>query len=283
MNEHWKSLGPLGFSKYEVSNLGKIRNIKNNRILKGTLLLNGYEKVGLYDNCGNKPKSKSIHSLVAKVFLPNPENKPTIDHINRDRTDNRVTNLRWATHAEQGLNKSKPKKIRKIFDQIDDVDSNEKWRLIPYSEFERIWVSNYGRIKKSYKIMRGYLCYGYLFITARNKNSRKRTQFRVHRLVLETFVGAKTHLFVNHKDGNKQNNRLDNLEYVTPKENMQHAAKTGLIKSKKVEQYSTDDEFIKQYDGVNEAARVTNTHSSHISAVCKGKRKTANGYIWRYV
>lgn len=50
--------------------------------------------------------TKRVHRLIAETFIPNPENKPTVDHINRKRDDNRVCNLRWATHSEQRENSS---------------------------------------------------------------------------------------------------------------------------------------------------------------------------------
>lgn len=70
--------------------------------LKGCSL----HKDGKYRNVLINGKWKGVHRLVAETFLPNPENKPTVDHINRDTTDNRLCNLRWATHSEQRDNSS---------------------------------------------------------------------------------------------------------------------------------------------------------------------------------
>lgn len=63
---------------------------------------NGYLRVRLYK--GKKTCKKSIHRLVAEAFIPNPDNKPCVDHINGVRTDNRVENLRWCTHKENNNN-----------------------------------------------------------------------------------------------------------------------------------------------------------------------------------
>jgi hypothetical protein len=87
-----------GYENYEVSDLGNVRNKKNGRILKGGYDDGGYRFVSL-----NKKQLK-VHRLVALAFIDNPENKPIVDHINNDRSDNRLVNLRWATNPENGAN-----------------------------------------------------------------------------------------------------------------------------------------------------------------------------------
>ena len=67
----------------------------------GTLYTKGYRNIQF---CGNV---YPVHRLVAETYIPNPDKKPTVDHINRVRDDNRVANLRWATHSEQVENSSK--------------------------------------------------------------------------------------------------------------------------------------------------------------------------------
>jgi len=104
--EVWKSVE--GFPNYEVSNLGRVKSLNYHRenreqILK-PIIKNKYLVIMLYSQ-DMKKKTKRVHCLVALAFIPNIENKPTVDHINRNKLDNRVENLRWATRSEQSLNK----------------------------------------------------------------------------------------------------------------------------------------------------------------------------------
>lgn len=112
----------------------------------------------------------------------------------------------------------------------------------------------------------------------------------VHRLVAEAFMG-KSKLCVNHIDGNKSNNRLENLEFVTHKENMAHATSNGLlvrnfeaiaIKKRKRVAMIKDGVVVKEFVSAHEAARQTGYSRGNISTGCRdGKR--FYGYEWRYL
>lgn len=114
MVEIWKDIADYE-GLYQVSNLGKVKSLERvvyykgrhhtvaEKIKNGTPKENDYLIVSLYKN--NVGKMHYIHRLVAKAFIPNPENKPTVNHINLDVFDNRVENLEWSTYAEQELHK----------------------------------------------------------------------------------------------------------------------------------------------------------------------------------
>ena len=112
--EIWKPIKDFeGY--YEVSNIGRVRSLNYKRTGKEKILKNiedykGYLEVGLTKN--GKRKQFKIHRLVAEAFIPNPENKPCIDHINTVKSDNRVENLRWVTYKENSNNEKTLEKFK---------------------------------------------------------------------------------------------------------------------------------------------------------------------------
>lgn len=102
--EIWKDV--VGFEGlYEVSNLGRVKSsAKINRAHEIVLKTPANYRTGYLfaDLCkaGQKNKHSSVHRLVATAFLPNPEDKVQVNHINGDKTDNRLENLEWATRSE---------------------------------------------------------------------------------------------------------------------------------------------------------------------------------------
>jgi hypothetical protein len=100
--EEYKSID--GYENYEVSNRGNVRNKKTGRILKLNNEKWGYKTVSLC-NFDNK-KTFKVHRLVALSFIPNFDNKPFIDHIDRNKQNNIITNLRWVSTSENGMNRT---------------------------------------------------------------------------------------------------------------------------------------------------------------------------------
>jgi hypothetical protein len=133
--------------------------------------------------------------------------------------------------------------------------------------------------------------YGYIHVVIKQKPRR------VHRLVAQTFIpNPENKPFINHIDGVKANNNINNLEWVTQSENELHAHKIGLKKgimlgrigslshlSKKVKQIDIKTgKTIKIWDCVIEATTSLNLCSSGISRACSNELKQSGGYIWRY-
>jgi len=95
-----------GYENYLIYPDGKVQNKKTKRYLKPGEH-NGYLQVNLCKD--GIYKTIMIHRLVAIHYIPNSDNKPQVDHINRDKKDNRIENLRWATRSENGQNREKNK------------------------------------------------------------------------------------------------------------------------------------------------------------------------------
>lgn len=158
------------------------------------------------------------------------------------------------------------------------------------------YVSNLGNIKRNGKELKKALDRkGYYYVNVSINGKVKAT--RVHRLVAQAFIpNPLNKREINHIDGNKINNVVNNLEWATHQENMKHASNNGLIskdgiiksvncaieKTKKPIYQIKNGIIIKEFDGVNVASRETNIKAPHISNVLKGIRKSAGGYEWKY-
>lgn len=161
------------------------------------------------------------------------------------------------------------------------------WKQIIVDNIETNYeVSNDGQIRNltTKKILKQQIQNGYCHCTLSINKKPKR--FRVHRLVAQMFIpNLENKEYVNHIDGNRQNNAVSNLEWVTPSENTKHAIETGLTtngRKKPVVQYSMDGKQLMTFNSITEAANQTETSASKITLVCQRKRRSAGDYQWRY-
>lgn len=178
---------------------------------------------------------------------------------------------------------------------------NEIWKdVIGYEGLYQ--VSNLGRVKslpkKTANRFRAEIVYlkqqtdifGYRhYVLSKNSVSKK---IKTHRIIAEAFIKNKHNKSqINHINGIKHDNRIENLEWCSQSENQKHAYILGLQKSKKgadnvlskkVNQYDLEGKFIKTYGSAREAGRITKIDRADISKCAVGKKKTAGGFVWDY-
>jgi len=348
--EIWKTIED--FPNYEVSTFGNVRNRLSNHLMKLQKNYGGYLKISL-QNAERKQFSCIVHRLVAKAFIENPENKPTVNHIDRNKSNNHISNLEWATMSEQNIHLNLNKKILKPinnrpisrinlntnlvlqeYKSISDaakwiIDNNlttikelnpnnisiisskicavannkrnnaynfkwkytetntyiedEIWKEIPFqiSCKPNYFVSNLGRFKNNKGIIKtNYIpSSGYIRILIGHK------PYLLHRLIALTFLeNPENKEMVNHIDGNKLNNSLNNLEWTTCLENNMHKINTGLSNcTKNIIQYDLEMNKLNEFKSIVECGKALNVSASCISDNCRRKTTTTkSGYIFRY-
>lgn len=147
-------------------------------------------------------------------------------------------------------------------------------------------VSNMGRVRGLRRniILKNRIARGYERVILSIGDKPK--CFTVHRLVAMAFIPNPDNLpQVNHKDENKTNNYVDNLEWCTREYNLNYGtviARRARSKSKKVLQFKPDGTFVKEWESIMDVQRNLGFCQSYISACCRGKHAYAYGYIWKY-
>lgn len=159
----------------------------------------------------------------------------------------------------------------------------------PIPGFNGYYATENGHIwsERANKFLSEHSNAGYLRVTL-YKNA-KPTNMTVHRLVALAFIPNPDMLpCINHKDENKQNNRVDNLEWCTYQYNNhygkgQPTQKAAAARRKAVVQINSEGKCVAEFLSVADAGRTTGICPMNIANVCCGRLKTAGGYIWKYV
>jgi hypothetical protein len=124
VTECWRSID--GYTNYQVSNIGRVRNVSTGRILKPVVDTVGYYRVRLYE--GGITKKIRIHRLVANEFLEASHEIKMVDHIDRNRLNNYVTNLRYVTVQQNQMNRTKRSNTSSKYKGVIFKKQCNKWQ-----------------------------------------------------------------------------------------------------------------------------------------------------------
>ena len=231
----------------------------------------------------NKLVSKRLHKLLAQNFLQNddPEHKTQVNHKDRNKLNNSLDNLEWVTPSDNmKYNNLHPIKTKKINYPIFDY-TDEKWKQLDDTLY---YVSDYGRIKKHQRFLKGNGEVGYVRYHLCIGGVKK--TILAHRLVMYVFQNFPLNdmsLVVNHINGNKLDNRLSNLQVVTKSDNMLKAYYETNTNSnvRPILQYNMKFKLIKEWPSAGAAARELGIRQNLITSACQ-REGSSHGFYWRY-
>jgi len=273
--------------RYLISKNGEILSNQTNTIMQDNhskKYKDAYICVGLTNN-DKKNKRLKVHILVYCTFHNidiKDLGKNVIDHINRNRQDNRLENLKLSSKSENAKNRGDiPYK-----EVSQEVKSNNFIIIGKYQEycFSNYKINEYGDIFSLLvnKIIAHHLQVGYHIVKLVDDITKKKFSIKVHRLVATVFVkNPNNYLIVNHINEKRGDNYYKNLEWTTLKDNSSYSIQKEIVKISKdnkiLDFYSTSTEA---FLSVNSNLNKKNNYS--INTVCKGKKNYAYGYKWKY-
>lgn len=232
----------------------------------------------------NKSYHRRIHRLLAEAYLDNPNNLPFVHHEDGDPFNNILDNLKWVSIEEN--NQSTNKTLSIAQEGISPIDLNEEIEQWKQYENTTFYVSDFGRVKniKTKNILKGtVLKTGYQRIIM--KINGIAIGKLTHRLVWEVWYGKPIESIINHKNGNKLDNRLINLENISQSENIiKSCYEMGTNNNCKIVGYSKilNGELEGYYPSLKKAARANNVHETSILQAIRLQNRSC-GFYWRYI
>lgn len=252
---------------YLITEDGEVYSEKSKKFLTGDIS-SGYKRVLLC--LENKERiRRTIHSLVAEAFLPNPNNLPIIHHKDGNRLNNNVNNLEWISYSEN-VKEENIKKYPKInFSFSEEELRAEQWKVFRNTNY---LASNLGRLRnnKTNKIVEGHANYvlGYMRDTLCCEDGR--ITLPRHKIVYEAFNPNEEIDVINHKDGIRFNNRLENLENISSSENLKKAyTETKTRKTRKCLCYKQNEFY--SFFSISDAAKHFNCNEAQVRGAMNRK------------
>lgn len=273
----WKKIN--NYENYSVSTVGTIKNNITDRILK-YYIRNGYPSITLCKN--NKKKTFNIHTIVASHFLEKPYGTFVVNHKNENKIDSRLENLEYLTYKENTLYSASSNRT---------INNNS----FDLSQFQNIpCYSNYMISKNaeiySKKLKRlcclSILPNGYQKIKLKGDNGIYKDLY-AHVIIAMTYlqyIPSTNKIVINHINGIKGDNKLDNLEIITNKENMKHSVQMNHESIFRKAVYYLDENSKRfEFPSAKQASIETGIDNSSILKSCKSDFRLAGKRRWYFL
>lgn len=285
--ELWK---PLPFNEnMAISSFGRLKSLKSGRVWKLRNGRQGYPCITIYITKTKKSKNLKIHRLVAEMFIPNPENKPQVNHKDFNKENNHVSNLEWCTMQEN---------ISHYYDnRFKYIVTDEQVKFVR-ENIEKIGAT---KLSKMLSIQEGYIygvangihrpdIYPDLIRPKKPSLPKEVLKYSLGGELIETYKSIS-------EAAKKNGTRLSKIQEVVSGERKTYKGfvykcegyndrQKKILSLKKngrrIAQYDVSGKFIRSYMTMVQAAASNNINRASVRDTLNGRRKTGGGFIWKY-